>query len=298
MLRRESTFVTRYSPGGDEFLMVEFDESMSLEVNLLVQQVVSRVQERPLPGILDVCPANVSYLVRYDPDIIGYDQLVEYLTSAETQSASRAGDPFQTRIIDIPILFNDPWTHEVLMKFRDRVQDPESTDIEYLTRINGLETTDAFIEAFTSTPHMVTLTGFSPGVVWSYQLVPRERQLQGPKYLRPRTETPARAFALGGAFSAVYPSESPGGYPMLGRSAAPAYDPAQRLPDFRERPELVGIGDICNYRPVDRAEYDSIERAVQNGTYRFAIKDVEFDPQALIDEPIDYCNSLTEALYS
>lgn len=298
MLQRETFMNTRYTPGGDEFILVEFDESMSLEVNLLVQRVVTQVQEAALEGIIDVCPANVSYLVRYDPDVIKFGDIERFLKNVESQSLSDRGKPFPTRIIDIPILFNDPWTHEVLMKFRDRVQDPDATDIEYLTRINGLPSIDAFIDAITSAPHMATLTGFSLGVVWSYQLVPRAKQLQGPKYLQPRTETPARAFALGGAFTAVYPSESPGGYPMLGRAAAPAYDPAQRLPDFQERPELVGIGDICNYRPVDRDEYDSIGKAVDAGTFRFAIKNVEFDPQALIDEPVGYCSSLTEALYS
>ncbi|MGA9872325.1 MAG: carboxyltransferase domain-containing protein [Rhodococcus sp. (in: high G+C Gram-positive bacteria)] len=298
MLRRETFMETRYTPGGDEFILVEFDESMSLEVNLLVQRVVTSVEAGAVAGVIDVCPANVSYLVRYDPDVVDFDNLVSTLKEFESASLTQRWQPFRTRVIDMPILFNDPWTYEVQMKFRDRVQDPEVTDIEYLTRINGLPTVDSFISAITAAPHMATLTGFSLGVVWSYQLVPRAQQLQGPKYLQPRTETPARAFALGGAFTAVYPSESPGGYPMLGRAAAPAYDPAQRLPDFEEKPELVGIGDICNYRSVDRDEYDSIQKAVSAGTYRFAIADVEFDPQALIEDPSGYCSSLTEALYS
>ena len=36
-----------------------------------------------------------------------------------------------TRIIEIPVLYNDPWTRETLMRFRERHQDPKSTDIEY-----------------------------------------------------------------------------------------------------------------------------------------------------------------------
>ena len=45
-----------------------------------------------------------------------------------------------------PGLYNDPWTHETLMRFRERHQDPKSTDIEYAARINNLDGVDGFIE--------------------------------------------------------------------------------------------------------------------------------------------------------
>lgn len=296
-LRRSSTERrARYTPAGDEFLFVEFDEAMSLEVNLEVQAIAKRVQEASIPGVIDVCPANVSFLLRYDPDEVSFDELTTLLSEVERGVRLEGLEPFETRIIDVPVLFNDPWTHEVLMKFRDRVQDPSKTDIEYLTDVNGLGSVDNFIEAITSTPHMVTLTGFAPGVVWSFQLVPADRQIQGPKYLRPRTETPDRAFALGGAFTAVYPSPSACGYPLLGRAAAPVYDPSQRLRDFSDHWALVGIGDICNYRPVDRSEYDRIQAQVAAGTYTYLKRPVMFEPSAFFNAPEQYCNHLTEAL--
>ena len=34
-----------------------------------------------------------------------------------------------SRIIDVPIMLNDPWTHEVLMKFRDRHQPPSGPGV-------------------------------------------------------------------------------------------------------------------------------------------------------------------------
>ena len=44
-----------------------------------------------------------------------------------------------------------------------------------------------------------------PGLPFCYQLEPRERQVQVPKYVRPRTFTPERAFGIGGAFSVDLP---------------------------------------------------------------------------------------------
>lgn len=290
-------FKTRYSFGGEEFILAEFAEEMGLETNLRVQEITKAVANAGVEGVIDVCPANVSYLVRFDPDVIDGGDLIEVLKRLEQQDLAHQLAPFATRIMDVPILFNDPWTHEVVLKFRDRVQDPTLSDIEYLTKANGLPDTDTFIAQLTSTPSMSTMTGFVPGIVWTYQLVPRERQLQGPKYLWPRTETPDRAFALGGAYPAIYPSPSAGGYPIFGRAAPPVYDPELRLPDFRESAALVRIGDILNYRAIDRAEYDEIRSEVAAGTYRYLIRPVDFEPAAFFSEPEQFCKDLVEALY-
>ena len=42
-----------------------------------------------------------------------------------------AGLPLPTRVLEIPVLYRDPWTTETLMRFRDRHQNPVGTDIEF-----------------------------------------------------------------------------------------------------------------------------------------------------------------------
>lgn len=294
---RHSSFVTRYTYGGEEFILVEFAEEMGLETNLRVQSIAAAVERTAVTGVIDVCPANVSCLVRFDPDVITGDDVIDFLKRTERDVLAHDLAPFKTRIVDIPVLFNDPWTHEVAMKFRDRVQDPTLTDIEYLATVNGLASSEAFVAALTDTPCIVSMTGFVPGVVWSYKLAARDRQLEGPKYLRPRTETPDRAFALGGAYPAIYPAPSAGGYPIFGRAAAPVYDPDGRLPDFRDTSTLVRIGDIYNYRPVDRAAYDEVGREVAAGTFRYLSRPIDFDPEAFLAQPDQYCKHLVEVLY-
>ncbi len=293
----ETSFNTRYTYGGEEFILVELAEEMSLETNFRVQEITKAVERAEVNGIIDVCPANVSYLVRFNPDMIGADEVTALLKQTEQEHLARRIQPFSTRVIDMPVLFNDPWTHEVVMKFRDRVQEPDLTDLEYLTKVNNLPSTDVFVAELTSTPSICTLTGFLPGVVWSHQLVTRTRQLQGPKYLWPRTETPDRAFALGGAYPAIYPAPTAGGYPIFGRAAPPVYDSNQRLADFKDNAALVRLGDIYNYRPIDRAEYDEIRREVDAGTFRYLTKPFEFEPTAFFANPEQYCTDLVEVLY-
>lgn len=289
-------FPTRYSPGADEFILVEFDESMSLETNLVVQQVAARVDELALAGVVDVCPANVSYLLRYDPDVTSFDRLLPALREAEAEVRTQGLRRWETRLIELPILFEDPWTHEVVMRFRDRVQDPSRSDIDYLADINGHASASELVAAIEQAPGFVTMTGYIPGVLCTYALVEREHQVEAPKYLRPRTETPDRALGFGGTSRVVYPVPSAGGFPLVGRAAPPIWDPERRLPDFVDSAALVRLGDLYSYRSIDRDEYDEIRDEVAAGTWTYRQRRIAFDPAALFADPETYCRELKEAL--
>jgi urea carboxylase len=275
----------RYSWGADEHLFVEVAEEMSLEAYFRAMAIVTALRERRPDGVLDVCPANASYQVRFDPDQLAPDDLLALVQGIEGEVGDAHGFELETRIVEIPVLYGDPWTHETLMRFRDRHQTPDRTDIEFAAELNGYDTVDAFIAAICRAPFIVSMTGFVPDLPWDYQLVPEDRQIEVPKYVRPRTDTPDLAFGWGGAFAAIYPVRGAGGYQLLGRCPVPIIDPAQRLPDFRENPFLCLAGDLHSYRAIDRAEYDAIREQVDAGTYAYDIRPVEFVPQDFYDDP-------------
>ena len=60
----------RYSFGGDEHLFAEVSESMSLEAFFKGMAVTRAVERLALDGVLDVCLANASFQIRFDPDRI------------------------------------------------------------------------------------------------------------------------------------------------------------------------------------------------------------------------------------
>lgn len=282
----------RYSFGGDEHLFVEVSESMSLEAFFRGLAMTRAVQELQLPGIHDICLANASFQIRFDPDVLPPDQLlaavqgVEALAVAERQLA--------TRMIEIPVLYNDPWTHETLMRFRDRHQDPSATDLEYAARINGLADVEAFIAAHSGAPWFVSMVGFVAGLPFMFQMVERERQLQVPKYLRPRTDTPKQTLGHGGCFGCIYSVRGAGGYQMFGVTPAPIYDPAQRLDYLQEHMVFFRPGDIVRFRAIDRAEYDRMLAEVEEGSFTLNIRPVDFSLDAFLDDPRGYPRTLME----
>ncbi|GIN22334.1 5-oxoprolinase subunit B family protein [Siminovitchia fordii] len=289
--------MVRYEYGGDEFIFVELSEEMSLEVNFQAMAITKQLKEEQIPGILDICPSNASYMVRFEPEKIHPDKLISKLKDLE-QTISIDDFELSSRMVDVPVLFEDPWTHEALMRFRERHQDPNSTDLEYTARINGFDSTDALIDAMTGSPYLVTMIGFVPGLPWCYQMVPREQQIEAPKYVRPRTFTPERAFGLGGAFTVIYPVDGAGGYQLFGIAAAPIFERDSRLYDFQETMTFPKQGDIFRYRSVSREEYDSIRKEVEDGTFRYLTKEITFTPKQVLENPKAFSEEVLRRLYS
>jgi len=277
---------TRYSFGGDEHIFVEVDEEMSLDAFFKSLSMTNAVRDMKIAGVTEICPANASFQIKYDPDVIAPDDLLVELKRLESV-ADAADSTLSTRIIEMPVYYNDPWTHETQMRFRERHQDPTGTDLQYAARINGYATIDAFIAAHAGSPWFVSMVGFVAGLPFLYQMVERDKQLQTPKYLRPRTDTPKLTIGHGGCFGAIYSVRGAGGYQMFGITPMPIYDPAQEISYLRDFMIFFKPGDIVKFKPIDRAEYDAVLAAVADGTFVPLIKPVTFsldefkaDPQA------------------
>ena len=67
----------RYSFGGDEHLFAEVSDSMSLEAFFKGMAVTRAVERLALEGVLDVCLANASFQIRFDPDRIAPHALLD-----------------------------------------------------------------------------------------------------------------------------------------------------------------------------------------------------------------------------
>ena len=187
---------TRHSFGGDDHIYVELDEEMNLAANFKVMAITSTLTGRGIDGVIDICPANASYQVRFDPDAIEPMQLLAELESIEAEVGDGTGFDLRTTIVEVPVLYNDPWTRETLMRFRSHHQYPDGTDLEYAARINGFDSVEGFVAAHSGSPWFTSMVGFVAGLPFLFQMVPRERQLEVPKYLTPPDDRPRRLLRM------------------------------------------------------------------------------------------------------
>ena len=287
----------RYTWGGDEFLFVEIAEGMSLEANFVSNSIANALESKGLAGIVDICPANASLLIRFNPDLLASGELESTVRALEQEVRGATSQVLETRIVEIPVWYNDPYTNETGARFREGYhQRPDGNDLDYAAEVNGLADAAEFIKRHHESPWLVSMVGFVAGLPFLYQLVDREQQLEVPKYLSPRTDTPALTIGHGGCFSCIYSVRGAGGYQMFGVAAAPIFDPSQSLSDFEDFMVFFKPGDIVKFKPVDEAEYRRIRAEVEAGTFIYRQSPIRFDVGAALADPDEYTVSLLEAL--
>ncbi len=286
----------RYTWGGDEFLFVEIAESMSLAANVKANAMATRLSAQEIDGVVDICPANASLLLRFDPDVVPPDRLEALVREVEEEIAQLSEQTLQTRIIEIPVWYDDPYTRETGARFRKGHQRPDGTDLDFAAEENDLSSPQEFIRKHHESPWLVSMVGFVAGLPFMFQIVPQEDQLEVPKYLSPRTDTPPLTVGHGGCFACIYSVRGAGGYQMFGIAAAPIFDPAQKLADFSDFMIFFRPGDIVKFKPVDEDEYRAIRAEVDAGTFTYRQAPVTFDLQKALTDPTAHNRDIMEKL--
>ncbi len=116
---------------------------------------------------------------------------------------------------------------------------PVTYDGEDLPAVAGHWGVDvpAVVRRLTSTEFRVAFCGFAPGFAY---LTGLPADLAVPRLPTPRPRVPAGSVALAGPYAGIYPTASPGGWLLVGRTDLPLFDvhadpPARLAPGTRVR---------------------------------------------------------------
>ncbi|MFK2826366.1 carboxyltransferase domain-containing protein [Bacillus sp. B190/17] len=286
---------TRFDFCGDEYIYAEISKEMRIESNFKVISITNELRKRNIPGMVEIYPSNASYLIRYDPNVISSHHLLDYLQEIDQQKSDRSELHFSSRIIEIPVWYDDTITKKTTEKYQHQQPEAGGNDFTYVMKQNGFSDKDTFISAHSSWPYFITSLGFQPGMAWGFPLgAPQDKIIQAPKYKSPRAHTPREALGLGGAFTVVYPTASTGSYQLIGISAVPVYNLNQTLSIFRDSIFLAKPGDLWKYRPVTEAEYYNIREEVQKRTYEYKVKPIQFSAEQYDEQGSEYIRQLME----
>jgi KipI family sensor histidine kinase inhibitor len=112
----------------------------------------------------------------------------------------------------------------------------DGADLSTVAELWGVSP-DEVVETHTSTEFVVAFCGFAPGFAYCTGL---PDELAVPRLESPRSRVPAGSVGLAGAYTGVYPSPSPGGWQLIGRTDLPLWEvdrdpPALLVPGTRVR---------------------------------------------------------------
>jgi KipI family sensor histidine kinase inhibitor len=102
----------------------------------------------------------------------------------------------------------------------------DGADLEDVARRWDM-TRDEVVATHTGHELVVAFCGFAPGFPYCTGLPER---FAVPRLDSPRTRVPAGAVGLAGLFTGIYPTESPGGWRLLGRTELRLWDPDRDPP--------------------------------------------------------------------
>jgi inhibitor of KinA len=123
-------------------------------------------------------------------------------------------------------------------------------DLEVVARFAALGRS-AVIDLHCSREYRVFMLGFVPGFAYMGTV---DARLALPRRAEPRTAVPAGSVGVAAGQTGIYPSQTPGGWHLVGRT------PLHLLSFDRPTPAMFTAGDRVRFHTVDRAAYDLIAR--------------------------------------
>lgn len=257
----------KFLPAGDRYLLVEFGNRMTLEVNFMAHGLAAVIAAEKPRGVIETAPAFASLLVHYEPEETGYAALVDALKSLVAQLGPSDELELASRLFYLPTAYLDPWSHEAWERYCETIA-KKPWDAEVIVEHNGLADPAELVRVHSGSEYWVAAIGWWPGVPFMLALDPR-CVLSVPRYNPPRVWTKKGTVGLGGANTGIYPEDLPGGIQVFARIPVPIWDPAQRFDVFRDSICLLRPGDRVKFVPVTLEEFECVERKVAEGSYAF-----------------------------
>src|SRR5512143_2076727 len=269
-----------YRRAGDKYLLVEYGPLvLDLNLRFRVHALMTHLQAMAVAGILDLTPGIRSLQVHYDSRVLPLAKLMDLLLAAEKALPAIEDMQVPTRIVHIPLSWDDAATQLAIEKYMQSVRKDAPwcpSNIEFIRRINGLDRIEEVKRIVVDASYLVMGLGdVYLGAPVATPVDPRHR-LVTTKYNPARTWTPENAVGIGGAYMCVYGMEGPGGYQFVGRTLQ-MWNRWRQTANFTDgKPWLLRFFDQVRFFPVSAEELLKIREDFPLGRYPLKIEETTF----------------------
>jgi KipI family sensor histidine kinase inhibitor len=219
----------------DSSLLVVFADVISHETEERVLELFHGIQRLCDSRIRNLHPGYTSLLIDFDPLTMTHDEAARIV-----QSVANGKPPvseLNAELVDVPICY-------------DAEFGPDLEDVATHTRLPVEEV----IRIHSSAIYRTCFLGFTAGFAYLSGL---PEVLQTPRLATPRRMVARGSVGIAGGQTGIYPTETPGGWRLIGRTPLRMFDPLETPPT------RVQAGDQLRFVVINRAEFErlSAERA-------------------------------------
>ena len=232
----------RFLTAGDMAISVELGGSITPAIHRRVLALLVAIQKESLPEIIDVVPAYRSILVKYNPLKSSLSDMEKLLRLLEERLDV---NPIESdeRIIELPVVYGGKY----------------GPDLNYVAEHNLLSPKQV-IQIHSNITYPVYMMGFSPGFPYLGGIPER---ISTPRLETPRTAIAAGSVGIADNQTGIYPTASPGGWRIIGRTPIQLFNPTANPPT------VVEVGNSVRFIPISEETFKEIEKQIQDGSYSF-----------------------------
>lgn len=195
-------------PLGDSSVLMQLGDEIEFNVNQRVHALAKLIEASNIDGVVETVPAYAALLVHYDPLLLSFSQIKNFLRYKLSQAEETVSR--KPRQIDVPIRYGGEYGVDL-----ESVAHHLHLSVEEVIRIHSGKI------------YTVYMMGFTPGYPYMGKL---ESALVMPRLETPRTRIPAGTVAIAGSQTGIYSVESPGGWNLIGWTPLRLFDPESDSP--------------------------------------------------------------------
>ena len=220
------------SPVGDCAISIDFGQVIDPKINRQIRQVIEQIKVLQLDGIIELVPTYCALLVQYDAMVYTYSDICRILDPILQESVTDSVIE-RVMIVEIPTVYGGEF----------------GPDLGFVASYNHISEAEV-VSIHSGTDYLVYMLGFIPGFTYLGGMDPR---IATPRLSSPRTLIPAGSVGIAGEQTGTYPSDSPGGWQIIGRTPVTMYDMS------KAQAALLNAGDYVRYVPIDESEFHRIK---------------------------------------
>ena len=220
------------SPVGDRAISIDFGQVIDPKINRHIRQTIERIKELQLEGIIELVPTYCALLVEYDAMLYSYSDICNIIEPTLEEGMTDTTNELVT-VVEVPTVYGGEF----------------GPDLSFVASHNHLSE-DEVVSIHSGTDYLVYMLGFIPGFTY---LGGMDSRIATPRLSSPRTLIPAGSVGIAGEQTGTYPSDSPGGWQIIGRTPVTMYDMS------KAQVALLNAGDYVRYVPIDESEFHRIK---------------------------------------